>query len=245
MKIREAGWEDYAQIAAMLARCGLSPKTREEWEHLWINNPVYKTLTNWPIGWVAENPDQEIVGYVGNIPLSFELRGREILASSFFSLSVDFRYRGYAGFLIRRAFTYKTPELLVGTTVNPAASKILAARQSNTPVTAWGDGSAHRDFLYIKDAARALHTIMNHVSGSVNLASGTTRKIRDVVAILAAYSGVNQRIVWDASKPRGYIFRAFDVSRLQAAGFTCHYTLEQALPETYDWYASHGGAVRS
>ena len=139
MKIREAGWEDYAQIAALLTRCGLSPKTREEWEHLWINNPVYKTLTNWPIGWVAERPDQEIVGYVGNIPLSFEFRGRTILASSFFSLSVDSRYRGYAGFLIRRAFNYKVPELLVGTTVNPAASKILnGLRAARVPAGDWG-----------------------------------------------------------------------------------------------------------
>ena len=123
--------------------------------------------------------------------------------------------------------------------------KFHDARQSNTPVTVWGDGSAHRDFLYIKDAARALHIIMNHITGPVNLASGTTRKIRDVVDILAAYSGVNRRIVWDASKPSGYTFRAYDVSRLQTAGFTCHYTLEQALHETYDWYASHSSAVRS
>jgi len=131
-----------------------------------------------------------------------------------------------------------------GHVIPSLVKKFHDAKQGKTLVTVWGDGSAHRDFLYIKDAARALHTIMNNVIGPVNLATGTPRKIRDVVNILAAYTGMKEQIVWDTSKPSGYIFRAYDVSRLRAAGFACHYTLEQALHETYDWYASHSGAVR-
>lgn len=118
------------------------------------------------------------------------------------------------------------------------------AKQEKVPVTVWGDGSAQRDFLYIKDAARALHTIMDSVIGPVNLATGTTQKIRDVVNILAAYTGMEEQIVWDASKPNGQIFRAYDIGRLQATGFTCRYTLEQALHETCDWFTRHGGAAR-
>jgi len=86
---------------------------------------------------------------------------------------------------------------------------------------------------------------MDHIDGPVNLASGTSEKIRDVVNILAAHAGMKEQVVWDTSKPSGYIFRAYDVSRLRTAGFTCQYTLEQALHETYDWYASHSAAVRS
>jgi GDP-L-fucose synthase len=131
-----------------------------------------------------------------------------------------------------------------GHVIPSLTKKFHDAKQTKTLVAVWGDGSAHRDFLYIKDAARALHTIMNNVTGPVNLATGTTRKIRDVVNILAAYTGMEEQIVWDTSKPNGYIFRAYNVSRLQAAGFACHYTLEQALRDTYDWYASHSSAAR-
>jgi GDP-L-fucose synthase len=131
-----------------------------------------------------------------------------------------------------------------GHVIPSLVKKFHDARQAKTSVTVWGDGSAHRDFLYIKDCARALHTIMDHITGPVNLASGSTQKIRDVVNILAAYTGMKEQIFWDTSKPNGYLFRAYDVSRLQAAGFTCQYTLEQALHETYDWYATHGRAVR-
>jgi GDP-L-fucose synthase len=131
-----------------------------------------------------------------------------------------------------------------GHVIPSLVKKFHDAKLAKGQVTVWGDGSAHRDFLYIKDCTRALHTIMDHITGPVNLASGTTRKIRDVVNTLAAHTGMNEHVVWDTSKPSGYILRTYDVSRLQAAGFTCQYTLEQALRETDDWYASHSGAVR-
>ncbi|MGO9648847.1 MAG: NAD-dependent epimerase/dehydratase family protein [Terriglobales bacterium] len=131
-----------------------------------------------------------------------------------------------------------------GHVIPSLVKKFHDARQTKTTVSVWGDGSAHRDFLYIQDCARALHIIMDHVTGPVNLASGTTRKIRDVVNILAAHTRMEEQIVWDTTKPSGYVFRAYDVSRLRDAGFACQYTLEQALRETYDWYASHSGAVR-
>jgi GDP-L-fucose synthase len=131
-----------------------------------------------------------------------------------------------------------------GHVIPSLVKKFHDARQAKTKVTVWGDGSAQRDFLYIKDTSRALHTIMDKIDGPVNLASGTTQKIRDVVDVLAAYTGMEDRVYWDTSKPSGYVLRTFDVSRLNTAGFRCQYTLEQALHETYDWYASHSGAAR-
>ena len=122
--------------------------------------------------------------------------------------------------------------------------KFYEAGQNKTTVTVWGDGSAQRDFFYVKDCVRALCVIMNKATGPLNLASGTTRRVRDVVDILAAHTGMKDRIVWDTSKPSGYIFRAYDVRHLNATGFRCEATLEQALPETYDWYASHVETAR-
>jgi len=131
-----------------------------------------------------------------------------------------------------------------GHVIPSLVKKFHDAKQAKTSVTVWGDGSAQRDFIYIKDVSRALHTIMDKVSGPVNLASGRTERIRDIVEILAAHTGMKEHIVWDTSKPSGYILRSYDVSRLRAAGFTCQYTLEQALHETYDWYAGHSAAAR-
>ena len=132
-----------------------------------------------------------------------------------------------------------------GHVIPSLVKKFYDAKQAKTEVTVWGDGSALRDFLYIKDTARALHVIMNKVTGPINLATGTSNKIRDVVDILAAHTGMQDRIVWDASMPNGSLFRAYDVSRLRATGFLPEYTLEHGLQETYDWYANNSSAVRS
>ncbi|MGB7584295.1 MAG: hypothetical protein WBM11_05570 [Terriglobales bacterium] len=137
-KIREARFEDYTQIAALQARTGINSKTREEWEHLWRNNPVYKKLTNWTIGWVAENPDHGIVGYIGNIPLSFHFKGREIVSGCIHSMTMDEPHRGSAGFLLRRLLNYKVPELIVTTTANANSAKLNDAfRQPRVPTGDW------------------------------------------------------------------------------------------------------------
>jgi GDP-L-fucose synthase len=134
--------------------------------------------------------------------------------------------------------------LETGHVVPSLIKKFHDAKKAKTSVIVWGDGSACRDFLYIKDCSRALHAIMNHAAGPLNLASGRSHRIREVVDVIAAYTGMQERIVWDASKPNGIIYRAYDVGRLQAIGFRCDYTIEQALHETYDWYAAHNESVR-
>jgi hypothetical protein len=61
---------------------------------------------------------------------------------------------------------------------------------------------------------------------------------------LAAYTGTEDQAFWDTSKPSGFIFRTYNVSRLRTAGFLCQYTLEQALHETYDWHGNHCSVAR-
>ena len=70
-KLRETALEDYDQIAALESRYGLAAKSYEEWTHLHLSNPLQtERQPRWPIGWVIEDEDKQIVGSVGNIPLS-------------------------------------------------------------------------------------------------------------------------------------------------------------------------------
>lgn len=139
VRIREAGFEDYAQITAVVARNGLYIKSRQEWEHFWVSNPVYRRLSKWAIGWVAEKLDQEIVGYVGNLPLSAEFKGREIIIACPNSLVTDPSYRDYGGFLLWRLFNYKTPELIVTSTANAFSVRLFeACRWLRVPAGDWG-----------------------------------------------------------------------------------------------------------
>src|SRR5207247_573505 len=84
-KLREASFGDYEQIALLESRFGLGTlesKSYERWVHLWKGNPLYQELEpGWIIGWVLEDENRKIVGSVTNIPLSYELQGRRILAA--------------------------------------------------------------------------------------------------------------------------------------------------------------------
>ena len=123
-------------------------------------------------------------------------------------------------------------------------SKFYRAVKDGSEVTIWGDGSPQRDFLYSRDAASAMVLIADHVSGSVNLATGQYVRIRDVVDILARISGYKGKINWDVSMPNGQMLREYSVDRLKKAGFVQAYSLEDALFETYSWYSKNFSVAR-
>lgn len=125
-----------------------------------------------------------------------------------------------------------------GHVVPSLIAKFHHAKQTGGNVLVWGDGSARRDFMYVQDCAAAVQRIMEAGQGPINLGSGTVYRIRDIVNTLARLTGMEGRIDWDASKPNGQDYRAYDLSRLAALGFKNAYSLEQGLQETWDWYCA-------
>ena len=139
-KIREATLGDYAQIAALNSRNGLEVKSQQEWEHIWVNNPAYKKVPNWPIGWVAEINSQ-IVGFVGCIPLSFFFKGREIIGDSTHSLCIDPPYRGYLILLAKRYMKHcRGLDYSVDSSANANSYRLLdGLKIPRVPVGDWGN----------------------------------------------------------------------------------------------------------
>jgi hypothetical protein len=139
LKVREASFEDYDQIAALQVEYDRPTTSYERWKHLWINNPAYMQLRNaLPIGWVLEREDRKIVGYLGNIPLFYELGGQRILASVAHAWVVDARYRAYSLALLDLYFSQKSVELFLNATVGPAGFESFAVFQSlRAPVGDW------------------------------------------------------------------------------------------------------------
>ena len=125
-----------------------------------------------------------------------------------------------------------------GHVVPSLVAKFYDAKQNGGTVSVWGDGSAQRDFLYVKDCATAVRLMMEGGSGPINMGSGTVYRIRDIVETLARIADMEDRIEWDASKPNGQDYRAYDLSKLNALGFEPAYGLEAGLRETWNWYAA-------
>ena len=114
--------------------------------------------------------------------------------------------------------------------------KFYDAKQYGGKVSVWGDGSAQRDFLYVKDAARAALAIMHNVEGACNMGNGTIYSISQIVDTIAKISNMEHAVEWDASKPNGQDYRSYDLSRLDDTGFSPQWPIEDGLRETWNWY---------
>jgi GDP-L-fucose synthase len=123
-----------------------------------------------------------------------------------------------------------------GHVVPSLIKKFYDAQQSKSSVMIWGDGSAQRDFMYVKDTAKVATAIMENLSGPVNIGSGLVYYIKDIVGMLADITGMHDRIVWDPQKPNGQDYRSYDLSKINSLHFKCNYTIQQGLKETWEWY---------
>lgn len=138
-KLREACFHDYSNIAALHIRHGLYTRSFDDWSAFWYGNPALKEKTgHWPLGWVLETRNGEIVGSLTNLPLAYHFQGQEISAASACSWAVDTPYRGYSIFLMSHFLRQREVQLFISATVGPNAEGPLGVFQfSKIPVGNW------------------------------------------------------------------------------------------------------------
>lgn len=138
VEFREATFDDYGKIFRLEDRFQLGFKSFEEWSHLWVNNPVYKQVRDWPIGWVLENRNGEIVGSIGNIPLRYEFGGAALIAAAGHAWVADEQYRTYALMLLNQHLSQTGVDLYLETSVNANSEESFARlRCLRVPAGAW------------------------------------------------------------------------------------------------------------
>ena len=132
----------------------------------------------------------------------------------------------------------------IGHVVPSLISKFERSRRTGDPVTIWGSGTARRDLMFAPDAARALLLAGEIFTGPINIATGSTVTIAEVVRKLADITGHTGDIVWDRSKPDGQMLRDYDVSRLAELGYRPGLGLTDALKLTFDWLRDNRAVAR-
>jgi UDP-glucose 4-epimerase len=85
---------------------------------------------------------------------------------------------------------------------------LLAAKQGRE-FTAWGEGDAVKDYLHIDDLCAAVDSVVRaNVVGTYNVASGLSRSLRDVAALVEKSAGASLKIrhteacSWDVQHAR-------------------------------------------
>ncbi len=114
-----------------------------------------------------------------------------------------------------------------------------AAERGDKEIVAWGDGSASREFLHVRDAAEGIALAAERYDGSdpVNLGAGFEITIKELTTLVARLCGFKGGIHWDTSKPNGQPRRKLDTSRAERLfGFKAKIGFEEGLTETIAWY---------
>jgi nucleoside-diphosphate-sugar epimerase len=127
--------------------------------------------------------------------------------------------------------------------VIPALIKkmIVAKREFRDVVNCWGTGNATREFLYVKDAARAVVLGLMKIDNPepINLGSGEEISIRDLVYKIKSIVEYEGDIKWETNKPDGQPRRLVDTNRAwERLNWSAATRFDDGLEETIQWYLS-------
>jgi hypothetical protein len=138
-RLRDAQFEDHPQIVSLAAKFALNVEPLQRWMDLWVANPAYlEAGGKTPKGWVLESPEGAIVGYLGNIPLNYELEGRRLRVATTRAWVVDAPYRSYSPLLLASHFQQHDMDLFLSTSINEQSAPAYSSFQTmRTPVGQW------------------------------------------------------------------------------------------------------------
>lgn len=117
--------------------------------------------------------------------------------------------------------------------------KVYDAKRDGQPyVEVWGSGKPVREWLYVKDAARAILTAgekYNDVS-PMNIGSGMGHTITDLVKIIMDIVGYTGKIKYLTDMPDGAMKKTLRVDKMhEKLGIKADTPIKVGIKETVDW----------
>jgi GDP-L-fucose synthase len=120
---------------------------------------------------------------------------------------------------------------------------VEAKERGEAAITAWGSGTATREFLYVEDAAEGILLAAEHYDGAepINLGAGEEISIRDLTGLIQHLTGFDGQVIWDTTRPDGQPRRCLNTDKAwNAFGFRASTPLQEGLQKTIEWYLAHG-----
>jgi GDP-L-fucose synthase len=121
-----------------------------------------------------------------------------------------------------------------------------ALRNGTAAIEIWGDGTARREFMHVRDlcdAVRHVLPLLESLPARVNVGPGVDHTIREYYEAAARVVGWSGTFVHDLARPVGMRRKLLDVSRLAATGWRAHIGLEEGLRDTYRWLVESTGSI--
>lgn len=119
-----------------------------------------------------------------------------------------------------------------------AAAAFLYRAMKRKPIEIWGDGEIVRDYLYVKDAARALVMAMESIAEErvFNIGAGEGRSLNDLVAAIerVAERAVERKYL--PGRPFDVPVNVLDISRAKRVlKWRPEVSFEEGLRRTWEW----------
>lgn len=117
---------------------------------------------------------------------------------------------------------------------------VVASKQGHKSLEVWGDGTATRDLLHYRDAARAIAQVAvatgQHAGDTINLASGQETTVRQLAELIVAAVDPSMAVVFDPTKPAGVPRRVMSIAKARSKiGFYPSIPLSKGIHETVAW----------
>ena len=109
------------------------------------------------------------------------------------------------------------------------------------PLTIYGDGEQTRDFVNVRDVARAnlLAGWSRNISGAFNIASGESLKVNELVSLLSEASGLTPQVERGAPRKGDVRHSRADIGRARKAfGYDPNVDITHGLAEYMSWAKS-------
>jgi UDP-glucose 4-epimerase len=120
--------------------------------------------------------------------------------------------------------------------------KMIVRAMNGKPLVIFGDGSQTRDFIYVKDAARAMVAVLDNESvrgRDLNICSGEETSIKTIATMICKSFGLDPASAIEVQPARpGDVARHLGDNRNFKAvmGFGPQVGIEQGLAETVAWF---------
>ena len=127
LEIRPLHFSDGPAIASLSEQNGMGRLDLQAWQSVWEAYPLAADFREIPIGWVLENAEGRVLGYLGNMHQMYEYHGVFLKAASSGSWMVDAAHRGTALPLVIAFYKQKGIDLYLNGSANQLTIKVMAA----------------------------------------------------------------------------------------------------------------------
>lgn len=121
---------------------------------------------------------------------------------------------------------------------------IDAMKDGQRVLNVWGNKDTKRDFLNSKDAATAALLCMQKANEIVNISSGRTISMGEIVEYIQIYFNNDLIIEWDYNAPIGIAERSVSNEKLLSYGFKSDISMKSGVLQTLKWAEAHYDVLR-